>query len=111
MLIEPLRMVILNSQREHIGFPRRGWKFKPIEQFDDRLEALRPFGTMLLMRAHPRQQKALKLRDRHRLNFCAQPIYREPVNSGQQTAVAPFQIGSFWMEFSSQDKPFGFQSM
>jgi hypothetical protein len=47
---------------------------------------------MLIIHALPGQEETLKIFQRDRLNFRAQPVQSEPVNSRQQPAVAPFEV-------------------
>ena len=58
----------------------------------------------------PREQEALEIRERHGLNFSAQPIQRQPVNARQQPPIAPFKLPNARMKLSAQNESLDFQS-
>ena len=57
----------------------------------------------------PGEKEPLKFRQRSRLNFRAQTVDRQPVNAGQQTPVAPFDLTRVRVKFAAQNKSFAFQ--
>jgi hypothetical protein len=65
---------------------------------------------MFGINALPGEQKALELHQRHWLNLRAEPVDGEPMNAGQQTAIAPFDLLSARMKLSAQNKSLGFEA-
>src|ERR1044071_2249138 len=57
----------------------------------------------------PGEKKTTKILGRDWLNFRAQSIDREPMNSRQQPPVAPFLFRGIWMKLSTQDETFHFK--
>src|SRR4029434_822172 len=50
------------------------------------------------------EKKTIEVVNRNRLNFRAQSIDREPMNSRQQSAITPFLLGGIRMKFAAQHK-------
>jgi hypothetical protein len=109
-LVQPFGPVVFHAQSEHFWFPCGRRQFHSVKQVEHSLNACRAFSAVLVIRALPGQQEALKVLQRYRLDFRAQPVQREPMNSRQQAAVAPFEFGNARMKSSAQNKSFGFQS-
>src|SRR5437762_11006755 len=61
---------------------------------------------MFLVGSLPREKKPIEIVNRDRLNFRAQSIDREPMNSRQQPAITPFLLGGIGMKFAAQHKTF-----
>ena len=108
-LVEPGRRVILDAQRQHFGLPGRGRQFVSIEQFKHGFDALGSFGTVIGAHPLPREQKALKVRERDRLDFRAQTVDRQAMNSSKQTAVAPFDFRRARVETAPENETLGFE--
>ena len=64
---------------------------------------------MFLVGSLPGKKKTIEIVQRDRLNFRAQSIDREPMNSRQQSAIAPFLFGGVGMKFTAQHKTFRFE--
>src|SRR6266513_2248843 len=64
---------------------------------------------MVLVGSLPGEKKTIEVVNRDRLNFRAQSIDREPMNSRQQPAITPFLLGSIGMKFAAQHKTFRFE--
>jgi len=56
------------------------------------LQAFETFGPTFRVDALPRKKKTIKIMNGDWLNFRAQSIDREPMNSRQQPAVTPFLL-------------------
>jgi hypothetical protein len=54
----------------------------------------------------PCEEKTIKIVNRDRLNFRAQAVDSEPMNSRKEPTVAPFLLGCLRMKFTTQNKPF-----
>src|SRR4029077_10926765 len=67
------------------------------------------FGPMFLVGSLPCKKKTIEILNRDRLNFRAQSIYRESMNSRQQSAITPFLLGGIGMKFAAQHKTFRFE--
>src|SRR5207302_1118067 len=108
--IEPFRIVVGDTRAEHSGFPRRERQLAAVKLFEDRLQSFRTFDPMFGIDALPRKKKSIKILSRNRLNFRAQPIDRQSMNSCKQSSVAPFLFRRVRMKFSAQNKSFTFKS-
>ena len=65
---------------------------------------------MIDIGALPREKKTVKILRRDRLNFGAQPVDRESMNSRQQPAIAPLLLACIWTKFAAQNEAFCFES-
>ena len=108
--IKPLGIVLGNTRGEDRRFPSRQRQLAAVELFQHGLQTLRSFDAMIGVDPLPREQKPIKILNRDRLNFRAQPIDRQPMNSCQQSAVAPFLFRCVRMKFAAQNKTFAFES-
>ena len=54
----------------------------------------------------PREEKTIKIVNGNRMNFRAQAVDGEPMNSRQQPTVAPFLLGCLRVKFAAQNKAF-----
>jgi len=59
--------------------------------------------------ALPREQEALEVGNRNRLNLGAQPMDRQPMYPRQQPSVAPFHLRDARMKSAAQNESLGFQ--
>src|SRR6266496_1706347 len=107
--VEPFRIVVANTRGEDRGFPRGQRKLAAVQLFENRLQTFRTFDAMFRISALPCEEKAIKILRRDRLNFRAQPIDREPMNSRQQPAVAPLLISRVRAKVATQHKSFRFE--
>ena len=64
---------------------------------------------MLQIGTLPRKEKSVEILRGNRLNFRAQPVNCEPMNSRKQATVTPFLFGRIWTKFAPQDKTFCFE--
>jgi len=78
--------------------------------FQNGLQSFQTFDAMLSVSALPCKKKSIKILGRDRLNFRAQAINRQAMNSREQSAVAPFLFGGVGVKFSAKNKTFAFQS-
>ena len=62
-LIEPLRIIILNAQRQHLWLPGRSRQFISVEQLEHRLHSFRAFDAMLSIDSLPTEKEPLKIRE------------------------------------------------
>ncbi len=108
--IERFRIIVGNARRKHRRFPGRQRQLAAVELFQHRLQTFRSFNAMIDIDTLPREQKSIEILNRDRLNFRAQPVDGEPMNSREQSAVAPFLVGCAVMKFSAQNKAFAFES-
>src|SRR4029077_19288574 len=81
--IEPFRVVVGNTRGEDRGLPRGQRQLAPVQLFENRLQTFRTFDAVLRVGMLPCEEKAIKILRRDRLNFGAQPIDGEPLNSRQ----------------------------
>ena len=108
-LVEPGGRVVIDAQRQHLGLPGRSRQFVSIEQFEHGSDAVGSFGTVISASPLPCEQKALKVRKRDRLNFCAQTVDRQAMNSCKQTAVAPFHFRRALVETAPENETLGLE--
>src|SRR5205823_180583 len=90
-------------------FPSGQWQFAAIQLLQHRLQTLRALRAILSADALPGEKETVIILRRHRLNFSAQPLDRESMNSRQETPVAPLLIVRLQAKFSAQDKAFCFE--
>jgi hypothetical protein len=107
--VQPFGIVIGHTRRKHGRFPRSQWQLATVKLFQDGLQAFQTFDPMFLVGSLPRKKKTIEIVNRDRLNFRAQSIDREPMNSRQQPAIAPFLLGGIGMKFAAQHKTFRFE--
>src|SRR4051812_21894660 len=65
---------------------------------------------MLFVHPLPCQEKALKVRNRNRLNLRSQAVDCETMNPREEAAVTPFQLLRVFMKSAAQDEPLCFQA-
>src|SRR5205807_47394 len=88
--VEPFGIVVGHTRLKHRRFPCSQWQLATVELFQDGLQALQPFDPMFLVSSLPREKKTIEIVNRDRLNFRAQPVDRQSMNSREQSAIAPF---------------------
>ena len=58
----------------------------------------------------PYEEKPIEILNRDRLNLSTQPVDCEPMNSREQSTVAPFLFCCAGLKFSAQNEAFAFES-
>src|SRR5204862_7098397 len=101
--VEPFGIVIGHTRRKHRRFPRRQWQLATIELLQNRLQSFRTFDAVFSICAVPSEKETIEILNRHRLNFRAQSVDREPANPRQQSAIAPFLFGCVGLKFPAED--------
>src|SRR5581483_927594 len=64
--VEPLGLIVFQSQGQQFGLPRRSGQLVAIEQLQHRFEAFGAGGAVLGIDSLPRQQKSLEVGNRDR---------------------------------------------
>ena len=108
--IEPFWIVIGNTRSKNCRFPRGQRQLATIQLLKDRLQTFRTFNAMFCIGALPCEKKTVKVLRRDRLNFRAQPVNREPMNSREQSPVAPFLLRRVRVKFAAENKTFRFEA-
>src|SRR6185369_7052478 len=108
--VQPFRRVVLHARSQDLRLPSASRELIPVQQLQNGLQTLGSFTVMVLVHSLPREQKTLKLSNRHGLNLRAQAIDREPMYSGQQSAVAPFEFRGARPKFAAQDEALTLES-
>src|ERR1051326_3504511 len=112
-LIEVLRLIVGNASRQHFGLPRRGPEFQALQLPDDLQCAIHSMKLMAGSQVLPAIEECQKLRGGDGLNLASKFAYSQPMNTGQQPSMAPFDFG-FTLRFlageaAAQDLALGFE--
>ena len=105
-----MRVVIFDPQSEHLRFPCAGGQFVTVQHIENGADSIGAFGAMLSIYSLPREQEAQKLGDRYRLNLGPQTIDRQPMDSRQQSTIAPLQFLRTRMKLAAQYESFALES-
>ena len=93
-LIQQLRRVLSDSAPKHIAFPGGGGHFVSLQLLDYVKRAVRAMQLCARLHVLPVIQEPHEVAGVHRLDLAAQPAERHPVNAGQHSAIAPFDLAA-----------------
>ena len=90
MTIEPARLILGEACRQDLGLPGDGGSLEALELGHDHFERVRPLHACVGRDPLPAEQETHEVARGDRLDLGAQALDRVVVDTGEQSALAPF---------------------